>query len=50
MNNFENANLKFLMIPMIIVTICTSLVLCIETSRQYKKVTEIVNIKIQEVF
>lgn len=49
MNNFENANLKFLMIPMIIVTICTSLVLCIETSRQYKKVTEIVNIKILNI-
>lgn len=49
MNKFRNINLKFLMIPMIIITICTSLILCIETNRQYKKVTEIVNVKIANI-
>lgn len=49
MNKFKNVNLKFLMIPMIIITICTSLILCIETSRQYKQVTDIVNVKIANI-
>ena len=49
MNKFRNTNLKFLMIPMIIITICTSLILCIETSRQYKQVTDIVNVKIANI-
>lgn len=49
MNKFRNANLKFLMIPMIVITICTSLILCIETNRQYKQVTDIVNVKIANI-
>lgn len=49
MNKFRNANLKFLMIPMIIITICTSFILCIETIEQYKQITDIINIKIANI-
>lgn len=49
MNKFKNANLKFLMIPMIIITICTSLIMSIVTINQYKKVTQIENIKIANI-
>lgn len=46
MKKFKNMNLKFLIIPMTIITICTSLILGIETCRQYKEITDIVNVKI----
>ena len=49
MNKFKNANLKFLMIPMIIITICTSLIISIVTINQYKKVTQIANTKIANI-
>lgn len=49
MNKFRNTNLKFLIIPMIIVTICTSIVLSIVTVKQYKKVINIVNIKMANI-
>lgn len=49
MNKFKNANLKFLMIPMIIITICTSLIMNIVTINQYKKVTQIENSKIANI-
>ena len=43
MNKFRNAELKFLIIPMIIITIFMSLILCFETSKQYKKFSNITN-------
>ena len=43
MSKFKNIELKFLIIPMIIITICTSLILCFETNRQYKEVSKITN-------
>lgn len=43
MSQFKNIELKFLIIPMIIITICTSLILCFETNRQYKEVSKITN-------
>lgn len=49
MKKFKNMNLKFLIIPMTIITICTSLILGIETCRQYKEITDIVNVKIASV-
>ncbi len=49
MGKFKNANLKFLIIPMIIITICTSLIISIVTINQYKKITQIENIKIANI-
>lgn len=43
MNKFRNAELKFLIIPMIIITIFMSLILCFETSKQYKRFSNITN-------
>lgn len=49
MNNFKNSNLKFLIMPMIIITICTSLIIYRETIKQYKQITYILNIKIANI-
>lgn len=49
MNKFKNANLKFLMIPMIIIMICTSIILSIVTMEQYKQITDIINVKIANI-
>ena len=43
MNKFRNAELKFLIIPMIIITIFMSLILCFETSKQYNRFSNITN-------
>ena len=43
MNKFKNKKLQFLIIPMIILTICTSSILLFETKRQYKEVSIITN-------
>lgn len=49
MKQFKNMNFKFLIILMIIITIFTCLIMGIETCRQYKEVTDIVNIKIASI-
>lgn len=49
MNKFRNINLSFLIIPMIIITICTSIILSVVTIKQYKQVTNIVNVKIANI-
>lgn len=49
MSKFKNMNLKFLIIPIIIIIICTSLILCIGTYKEYNQITNIVNIKIANV-
>lgn len=49
MNKFKNIELKFLIIPMIIITICTSLILCFETNKQYKKISSITNNTISNI-
>lgn len=49
MNNLKNKNIKYLILPMIILTILTSIVITIQTYNQYKKVTVIANQKIAEI-
>ena len=49
MNKFRNSNLKFLLIPMITITICTSIVMSILTVNQYKKIMKIENTKIANI-
>ncbi len=49
MSKFGNMKLKFLFIPIIFITICTTLILCFETNRQYKIVTNSVNITIAKI-
>lgn len=49
MKKFKNSNLKFLLTPMIIITICTSIVMSILTVNQYKKIMKIENTKIANI-
>ena len=49
MNHLKNKNIKYLIIPMIILTIATSIVITIQTYNQYKKVTVTENQKIAEI-
>lgn len=49
MNKFKNSNLKILIIPMIIITICISLIMCILTVYQYKKIMKIENTKVANI-
>ena len=49
MNHLKNKNIKYLIIPMIILTILTSIVITIQTYNQYKKVTVTANQKIAEI-
>ena len=49
MNHLKNKNIKYLIIPMIILTIATSIVNTIQTYNQYKKVTVTANQKIAEI-
>ena len=49
MNHLKNKNIKYLIIPMIILTIATSIVITIQTYNQYKKVTVTANQKIAEI-
>ena len=43
MNKFKNKKLQFLIIPMIVLTICTSYILLIETKKQYKEISIVTN-------
>ena len=49
MNHLKNKNIKHLMLPMIILTIVTSIAITIQTYSQYKKVTITANHKIAEI-
>ncbi len=49
MKLFRNKNLKYLILPMIILTILTSIVITIQTYNQYKKVTITANQKVAEI-
>lgn len=49
MNHLKNKNIKYLILPMIILTIVTSIAITIHTYNQYKKVTIAANQKIAEI-
>ncbi len=49
MKKFKNTNLKYLIIPMIIITIISSLLICYLTDKQYKKLNNNVNIAISNI-
>lgn len=49
MNHLKNKNIKYLIIPMIILTILTSIVITLQTYKQYKKITITANQKIAEI-
>ena len=49
MKLFENKNLKFIIIPMITLTIITSILITIQTVNQYKQVIITVNKKMAEI-
>ena len=49
MKIFENKNIKYLIIPMIILTITASITITIQTIQQYKTVTITLNEKIAEI-
>ena len=49
MKIFENKNIKYLIIPMIILTITASIAITIQTIKQYKAVTITLNEKIAEI-
>ena len=49
MKIFENKNIKYLIIPMIILTITASITITIQTIKQYKTVTITLNEKIAEI-
>ena len=49
MKIFENKNIKYLIIPMIILTITASIAITIQTIKQYKTVTITLNEKIAEI-
>ena len=49
MNHLKNKNIKYLILPMIILTIATSMAITIQTYNQYKKVTIAANQKIAEI-
>lgn len=48
-SKFNNKNLKYLILPMIIITICTSLFIYYETNIQYRKLSIILNEKIANI-
>lgn len=50
MKKFTNINLKLLIIPMILITIITSISICLVTKIEYKKIDEIMNEKISNIF
>ena len=49
MNHLKNKNIKYLILPMIILTILTSIVITLQTYNQYKKITTAANQKIAEI-
>ena len=49
MKIFENKNIKYLIIPMIILTITASITITIQTIKQYKAVTITLNEKVAEI-
>ena len=49
MKIFKNKNIKYLILPMMLLTIITSAIITIQTYKQYKKVTITVNQKIAEI-
>ena len=49
MNHLKNKNIKYLIIPMIILTIAISMAITIQTYNQYKKITITANKKIAEI-
>lgn len=49
MSRFNNIKLKFLIIPIIIITICIIWIFCIETNKQYKSIAKTVNITISNI-
>ena len=49
MKHLKNKNIKYLILPMIILTILTSIVITLQTYNQYKKVTITANKKIAEI-
>lgn len=49
MKHLKNKNIKYLILPMIILTIITSILITIQTYNQYKKVTITANQKIAEI-
>lgn len=49
MKYLKNKNIKYLILPMIILTILTSIVITLQTYKQYKKITITANQKIAEI-
>ena len=49
MKHLKNKNLRYLILPMILLTIATSIIITIQTYMQYQKVTIIVNKKIADI-
>ena len=49
MKHIRNKNLRYLILPMILLTIATSIIITIQTYMQYQKVTIIVNKKIADI-
>ena len=49
MKLFRNKNLKYLILPIVILTIVTSIVITIQTYKQYQKVTITANKKISDI-
>jgi len=49
MKHLRNKNLRYLILPMILLTIATSIIITIQTYSQYQKVTIIVNKKIADI-
>lgn len=49
MSRFKNMKLKFLIIPMAVITIITTLIMCYLTNNQYKKMNNLVNYKIANI-
>lgn len=49
MKHLRNKNLRYLILPMILLTIATSIIITIQTYMQYQKVTIIVNKKIADI-
>ena len=49
MKHLKNKNIKYIILPMIILTIATSVVITVQTYKQYKKVTITANQKIADI-
>ena len=49
MNKFRSMNLRYLIIPMIIITIISSIAICYLTNKQYEKLNNIVNMTISNI-